>query len=307
MDNILRGLEDLSRHELVWLNTYLAGRLRALPPENVQQLHPLPKAMPNVSAAPGTTCSEGLPAATVAPLPERIDALNHSLDPWERTGAAPQGWANHLQQAMVPIQGYYIQLRPQTMGSLPAFGASRQSTPGCTGDTDAVEQHAPRRIGKASPSVSIFARDPLCKNTCRYCRCRPCDVGIEHDDHACYDCEQRLLHPEGVPGAPWQPPLTPGCESWCTQCTSQRCAVRGLHDLHVCMGCERAMTCSTPVEGGDPWAAPEWSLVTTQGSMRIWLFWTEYRDIANWYWYDDDYVGTMCWRRWTEVRWAVSP
>ena len=68
---------------------------------------------------------------------------------------------------------------------------------------------------------------------------------------------QRLLHPEGVPGAPWQPPLTPGCESWCTQCTSQRCAVRGLHDLHMCMGCERAMTFSTPVGGGDPWAAPE--------------------------------------------------
>ena len=60
MDNILRSLEDLSRTELVWLNTYLAGRLRALPPENEQQPHPLPKAMPHVSVtAPGTTCSEG--------------------------------------------------------------------------------------------------------------------------------------------------------------------------------------------------------------------------------------------------------
>ena len=46
MDNILRSLEDLSRTELVWLNTYLTGRLRALPPENEQQPHPLPKAMP---------------------------------------------------------------------------------------------------------------------------------------------------------------------------------------------------------------------------------------------------------------------
>ena len=65
MDNILRSLEDLSRTELVWLNTYLAGRLRALPPENEQQPHPLPKAMPHVSiTTPGTTCSEGLPAAT---------------------------------------------------------------------------------------------------------------------------------------------------------------------------------------------------------------------------------------------------
>ena len=230
MDNILRSLEDLSRTELVWLNTYLAGRLHVLPPENEQQPHPV--------TMPGTTYSDGPPDATVAPLPERIDALNYSLDPWERTGAAPQGWATHLQQAMVPIQGY-IQLRPQTGGSLPAFGIGSQSPPGCNGDTEPGVQHAPRRIGKASPSVSIFSRDPLSKNTCRYCRCRPCDIGVEHDDHTCYSCEQRLLHPEGVPGAPWQPPLMPGCESWCTQCTSQQCAVRGLHELHVCMGCER--------------------------------------------------------------------
>ena len=127
---------------------------------------------------------DGPHGATVAPLPERIDALNYSLDPCKRTGAAPQGWATHLRQAMG-------------------------------------------------------------------------DVGVEHDDHTCYSCEQRLLHPDGVPGAPWQPPLTPGCESWCTQCTSQRCAVRGLHELHVCMGCEHAMKFSTPVRGGDPWAAPE--------------------------------------------------
>ncbi len=32
MDTILRQLECLSGDELVWLNTYLTGRLRALPP-----------------------------------------------------------------------------------------------------------------------------------------------------------------------------------------------------------------------------------------------------------------------------------
>ena len=69
--------------------------------------------------------------------------------------------------------------------------------------------------------MSIFSRDPICKTTCRYCRCQPCNVGVEHDDHTCYSCEQRLLHPGGVPGAPWRPPLTPGCESWCAHCTSQ--------------------------------------------------------------------------------------
>ena len=137
----------------------------------------------------------------------------------------------------MPIQGY-IQLRPQTGGSLPAFGDQ--------GAMQTLNQGCSLLLGVLA-SVSIFSRDPLCKNTCRYCRCRPCDVGVEHDDHTCYSCEQRLLHPEGVPGAPWQPPLTPGCESWCTQCTSQRCAVRELHELHVCMGCEHAMKFSTPV------------------------------------------------------------
>ena len=233
---------------------YVVGRLRALPPEN--DSHP---AVPGIES-PGSVAMQGPNGVTcqqeaaVAPLSDRIDALNSSLDPWERTGAAPQGWATHLHQAMVPIQGY-IQLRPQTEGTLPAFGFASQSPSGDKAGSDSGGQPAPRRIGKASPSVSIFSRDPICKNTCRYCRCQPCDVGVEHDDHTCYSCEQRLLHPEGVPGAPWRPPLTPGCKSWCAHCTSQRCAVRGFHELHVCMSCEHAMKISTPEGGGDPWAA----------------------------------------------------
>ena len=205
MDNILRSLESLSRTELVWLNTDLVGRLRALPPDN--DTYPTVPGM----ESPGSVAMQGpdgvtsLQEAAVAPLPDRIDALNSSLDAWERTGAAPQGWATHLRQTMVPIQGY-IQLRPQTEGTLPAFGFDSQSPSSDKAVPDSGRQPAPRRIGKASPSVSIFARDPICKNTCRYCRCQPCDVGVEHDDHTCYSCEQRLLHPEGVPGAPWRPP-----------------------------------------------------------------------------------------------------
>ena len=126
MDNILRSLESLSRTELVWLNTYLVGRLRALPPDN--DTYPTVPGM----ESPGSVAMQGpdgvtsLQEAAVAPLPDRIDALNSSLDPWERTGAAPQGWAAHLRQTMVPIQGY-IQLRPQTEGTLPAFGFDSQS------------------------------------------------------------------------------------------------------------------------------------------------------------------------------------
>ena len=52
----------------------------------------------------------------------------------------------------------------------------------------------------------------------------------------------------------------------------------------MCMGCERAMTFSTPVGGGDPWAAPERCLATTLGSMRSGQFVTAYWDFASWYW-----------------------
>ena len=38
MDRILRQLEGLSRYEVVWLKSYLTGRLRALPPSGEQQL-----------------------------------------------------------------------------------------------------------------------------------------------------------------------------------------------------------------------------------------------------------------------------
>ena len=74
MDNILRNLESLSRTELVWLNTYLVGRLRALPPEN--DSHP---AVPGIES-PGSVAMQGPHGVTcqqdtaVAPLPDRIDA-----------------------------------------------------------------------------------------------------------------------------------------------------------------------------------------------------------------------------------------
>ena len=100
MDNILRNLESLSRTELVWLNTYLVGRLRALPPENDSQ-PPVPEVVPHGSVAMqgpnGVTSQQG---AKIAPLPDRIDAFNSSLGPWERTGAAPQGWATHLRHSL---------------------------------------------------------------------------------------------------------------------------------------------------------------------------------------------------------------
>ena len=114
--------------------------------------------------------------------------------------------------------------------------------------------------------------------------------GVEHDDHTCYSCEQRLLNPEGVPGAPWQPPrrrvVNPGAPN-----VPPNDVQYEVHELHVCMGCERAMTFSTPVGGGDPWAAPEWCLPMALCSMRSGQLATAYWDVDFWYWSDDEYYG----------------
>ena len=156
------------------------------------------------------------------------------MDPWERTGAAPQGWASRLHQSVLPVHGY-IQLRPQDT-TLPSFGGC-PTVPARTGcePADSVSA-APCRVGRASPSVSIFARAPVCPDTCRYCRCKPCDVAV-HDDHTCYNCEQRQLFPERIPT--WELPDLPICDSWCQACATQRCCSRGAHASHFCMRCER--------------------------------------------------------------------
>ena len=86
------------------------------------------------------------------------------------------------------------------------------------------------RVGKASPSVSIFSRAPLCPNTCRHCRCKPCDIATDHDDHICYNCEERQLFPERIPK--WETPSLPICDSWCQECATQRCCTRGTHEYH---------------------------------------------------------------------------
>ena len=93
MDVILRDIENLSRHELIWLMSYLDGRLRALPPEDTQESVSLQADAPGAPNLLSGSTQVGTTAPSLAPLSERIDSLNHSLDPWERTGAAPQGWA----------------------------------------------------------------------------------------------------------------------------------------------------------------------------------------------------------------------
>ena len=122
---------------------------------------------------------------------------NISMDPWEQTGAAPQRWATHLHQTVIPVQGY-IQLRPHNT-TLPSFGGGPRATAETANETIPTEVAIREGGGKASPSVSIFSRAPLCPNTCRHCRCKPCDMATDHDDHICYNCEQRILFPERIP------------------------------------------------------------------------------------------------------------
>ena len=108
MDTILRLLEGLRRDEVVWLNTYLTGRLRAMPPPATAA------ATAQVSAVPTHTdiAGDSVEAVPVTALAERVGDFNISMDPWEQTGAAPQGWASHLHQTVIPVQGF-VQLRPQ--------------------------------------------------------------------------------------------------------------------------------------------------------------------------------------------------
>ena len=99
-------------------------------------------------------------------------------------------------QTVIPVQGY-VQLRPHDT-TLPSFGGGPPATAGTANETIPTEVAIREGGGKASPSVSIFSRAPLCPNTCRHCRNKPCDIATDHDDHICYNCEQRLLFPERI-------------------------------------------------------------------------------------------------------------
>ena len=185
-------------------------------------------------------------------LAERVGDFNVSMDPWERTGAAPQGWAPHLRQTVIPVQGY-IQLRPHDT-TLPSFGGCPTATAGTGNEPTHTDAATMGGGGKASPSVSIFSRAPLCPNTCRHCRSKPCDIATDHDDHICYNCEQRLLFPERIPK--WEAQNLPLCDLWCQECTTQRCCTRGSRKYHLCMQCERRGVVFLAPDGGeDPWAA----------------------------------------------------
>ena len=188
MDNILRQLEGLSRHELVWLNTYLAGRLRALPPASVQQFSAQPEVTTTISStASGGTNHPGPTAATLAPLPERIEALNYSLDPWNAQ-EPPRKAGRIISNSRCCLFRAIFNYDPRHL-----LLSLTSELPVLLRLLDQVIRTMLCSLGKASKSVSIFARAPLCKDTCRYCRTQPCDVGIEHDDHTWYPMEASAL------------------------------------------------------------------------------------------------------------------
>ena len=171
------------------------------------------------------------------------------MDPWEQTGAAPQGWAAHLHQTVIPVQGY-IQLRPQDT-TLP-LGVALRLLLQLLMKTSRPMQQLGKAVERRRP-VSIFSRAPLCSHTCRHCRCKPCDIATEHDDHICFNCEQRILFPERIPK--WEMQKLPICDLCCLECATQRCCTRGPHQHHLCMECERrGVVFLAPAGGEDPWA-----------------------------------------------------
>ena len=129
MDTILRLLEGLRRDEIVWLT----GRLRAMPPPAAAA------AMTQVSAVPAHAgiAGDSVDEVPVAALAERVGDFNISMDPWEQTGAAPQGWAPHWHQTVIPVQGY-VQLRPHYT-TLLSFGGGPPATAGTANETIPTE------------------------------------------------------------------------------------------------------------------------------------------------------------------------
>ena len=95
---------------------------------------------------------DDLPAVALA---ERVGDFNISMDPWEQTGAAPQGWAAHAHQTVIPVQGY-IQLRPQDT-TLPSFGSGPPATVATADENLSTEVAVRDGGGKASPSVTVCA------------------------------------------------------------------------------------------------------------------------------------------------------
>ena len=77
MDTILRLLEGLRRDEIVWLNTYLTGRLRAMPPPAAAAATAQVSAGPAHADIAGDSVDE-LPAVALA---ERVGDFNIQEDP----------------------------------------------------------------------------------------------------------------------------------------------------------------------------------------------------------------------------------
>ena len=135
-----------------------------------------------VSAVPvhAGIAGDSVEEVPVVVLAERVGDFDISMDPWEQTGAAPQGWALHLHQTVIPVQGY-VQLRPHDT-ALPSFRGGSPATARTDNETTPTEVAIRGVGGKASPSVSIFSRAPLCPNTCRDCKNKPCDIATVHDE-----------------------------------------------------------------------------------------------------------------------------
>ena len=204
MDGILRRVEILTRDELVWLATYLSGRLRALPPPGDCSVAQRTAHQPPESADPGVSYGNACPTLVSGPAPsrtltERIEARNFSMDPWECTGSAPQGWETHLQRSIVPIQGY-IQLCPcEYLCTCPCvqshvFLTALLNLVMWTWSTMIIHVLA------ASKGSSILRGSPIplpaCHQLCNQCSRKKCCLRYLHDFHACYWCN---LHPGCVP------------------------------------------------------------------------------------------------------------
>ena len=188
-------------------HTYLTGRLRALPPPAAAST---PVQPPTTIPCPTTATDPGgeLPATALA---ERVGDFNQSMHPCGNEQELRRRGGHHTCTSQCCLSKDISNYDLRTPHFPPL--AVALVTLVCLHEPADSVSAAPCRAGKASPSVSIFARAPVCPDTCRYSRCKPCDVATVHDDHTCYNCEQRQLFPERIPA--WELPDLPICDSWC--------------------------------------------------------------------------------------------
>ena len=100
-------------------------------------------------------------------------------------------------------------------------------------ENDLADEVPRAEVEKEQGEESADEHDPIVEFALGT-RHKPCDIATDHNDHICYNCEQRQLFPERI--SKWKLSI---CNFCCQKCATQRCCTRSAHEYYLCMQCER--------------------------------------------------------------------